>query len=85
MVLQQFWLNTHSLELRAATRAGEWRDIPIADAEKLYVIVETEHGDLPVPNALKEPEQVQGDFGQRIKELLGLEEPDANQKGGAER
>ena len=64
MVLQQLWIHS---EHEVIT----WRDVPINKAKELYSIEETEFGDIPVPNALKEPGMVQGDFGQRIKDILG--------------
>ena len=64
MVLQQLWFHPHRQEI-------EWRDIPVKDAQELYSVVSTEHGDLPVPNAVKEPETVRADFQARLKEILG--------------
>jgi hypothetical protein len=62
--LQQLWMNPNSEQ-------AEWRDVPITGESKLFTVEETEHGDLPVPNAIREPGMVQGDFGSRLKELLG--------------
>src|SRR3990167_1265043 len=51
MVLQQLWIRPDSdNELR-----NEWRDVPVERASELYSTVETEHGPLNVPNAVKEP------------------------------
>ena len=75
MVLQQLWI--HPAGSRGITHVEgkevtEWRDITIKGAQELYTDVPTEHGeDLPIPNAIKEPGVIQGDFGQRIKEILG--------------
>lgn len=63
LVLQQLWIHPD----REVT---EWRDTPTKGAEELYSVVPTEHGDLPVPNAVKEPGVVQGDFQQRIRKIL---------------
>lgn len=64
VVWEQLWIDP-------ATRMTEWRSISIVDAEKFYTTVPTKHGDLPVPNAILEPGVIQGDFNQRIKEVLG--------------
>jgi len=64
MVLQQLWIHSDHEMIK-------WQDVPIDKAKELYSIEETEFGDMPVPNALKEPGMVQSDFGQRIKEILG--------------
>jgi hypothetical protein len=66
-VLQQLWV--HADEIRA-----EWRDIPIRGAESLYSIEPTEQGDLPVPDAVKEPGVIHADLQDRIKEALGEKE-----------
>jgi hypothetical protein len=63
-VLEQLWIHPEK-------ETGQWRDVPTAGAEELYSIEDTEYGDLPVPNAVKEPGTIRGDFGQRIRELLG--------------
>jgi len=39
-------------------------------ADALYSTVETENGPLDVPNAIKEPGVIQGDFHERIRETL---------------
>ena len=64
MVLQQLWVHPESGD-------AKWKDVPVKGAKNLYTNVPTEHGDLPVPNAIKEPGVVRGDFGERIKEMLG--------------
>ena len=64
MVLQQLWIHPESEQLK-------WKDVPIKGASDLYSTVETEFGEMPVPNAVKEPGVVQGDFQARLKELLG--------------
>ena len=64
MVLQQLWIHPIG--------RSEWRDIPIRDAEALYSTEQTKSGEeFPVPNALKEPGMVKGDFPERLKEALG--------------
>ena len=65
MVLQQLWIPHWESE------KVEWRDVPVEGAAKLYSTVETEHGPLNVPNSVKEPGVVQGDFSQRLRETLG--------------
>ena len=65
LVLQQMWMNVDQ------RFQNQWRDVPIEGAEDLYTVEETEFGELPVPNAVKEPGQVRGDFEDRIKEALG--------------
>jgi hypothetical protein len=64
LVLQQLWIHPER-------EAIEWRDVPVSGAKDLYSVIETEFGDLPVPNAVKEPGAVQGDFKQRIRKILG--------------
>ena len=66
MVLQQLWIHPEKELI-------EWRDVSTEKAAELYSVEETEFGDLPVPNAVKEPGMVRGDFGQRIREILGTE------------
>jgi len=58
-VLQHWWANNDNGNV-------EWRDVPIHDAEKLYTV--TDKG-LPVPNSIREPGVVRGDFFQRMREL----------------
>jgi hypothetical protein len=67
MVLRQLWIHP-------GREAVEWRDIEIEGAEKLFSYVSTEYGDLPVPDAVKEPGVVKGDFQQRIKEAISQPE-----------
>jgi len=62
MILQQLWLHQDK-------GAREWRDVPIKGIEYLCTTVATDHGDMPVPNAVKEPGTVVGDFGKRLNEL----------------
>jgi len=72
MILQQLWI--HPDGVRPGWRdhvRNEWRDVPIAGGSKLYSVEETEFGELPVPNAVKEPGVVVGSFADRIKESLG--------------
>ena len=64
MVLQQLWV-------KPSTEYVEWRDVQVAGAKELYTTVPTEHGDMPVPNAVKEPESVQADFRQRVRDAIG--------------
>ena len=68
LVLQQLWIKPGD------TMTAEWRDVPTAGAEQLYSMTSTEFGDIPIPNAIKEPGQIKGDFQQRLNELLGGEE-----------
>ena len=63
-VHQQLWIHPEK-------ELYEWRDVPMSGADKLYSVEETEFGDLPVPNAIKEPGMVRGDFKQRLREMLG--------------
>ena len=67
MVLQQLWVCPDG-------RTPEWRDVPIEGAEDLYTTVPTKYGDMPVPNAAREPGTVRGDFQGRLKEVLGDQE-----------
>lgn len=64
LVLQQLWIHPDR-------EIAEWRDIPIEGASDLYSTEETEFGPLPVPNVIKEPGMIRGDFGKKIKEMLG--------------
>ena len=66
LVLQQLWIHLEKELI-------QWRDVPTAGAKDLYSVEETEFGDLPVPNAVKEPGMVRGDFQQRLREILGEE------------
>jgi len=70
MVLQQLWINPE-------TTAIDWRDIPTKDATKFYSVEETDSGPLPIPNFIKEPGAVQGDFGKRVSEILGKDIDDS--------
>ncbi len=67
MVLQQLWLQPDR-------GLAEWRDVPVEGAKDLFTEVQTEVGDLPVPNAVREPGTVRGDFAGRIREILGDDE-----------
>ena len=67
MVLQQLWFHPEREEL-------QWRDVPVRDAKKLFSVESTEFGDMPVPNAVKEPGMIRGDFQQRLHEILGEED-----------
>ena len=64
LILQQLWI-------LPASQLVEWRDVPTEGGQDLYSVEQTESGPLPVPDAVKEPGMVRGDFGQRLKELLG--------------
>ena len=64
MVLQQLWIHPEKELI-------EWRDVSAEDAAELYSVEETEFGDLPVPRAINEPGTIQGDFKQRIRDILG--------------
>lgn len=68
MVLQQLWIKSPA--------TAEWRDVPIDGARELYCVADTAHGPLPVPNAIREPGQVQGDLRQRVREILGEDSDD---------
>ena len=65
MVLQQLWINPDRSDV-------EWRDMPMAaSVSDLYSVEDTEFGELPVPNAIKQPGVIRADFHQRIREILG--------------
>jgi len=64
MILQQLWIHPDQ-------EGVKWLDVPTAGAAELYTVEDTEFGELPVPNAVKQPGMVRGDFQQRIRELLG--------------
>jgi hypothetical protein len=64
LVLQQLWL-------QPATGAALWRDVPVEGADTLYSVEQTDSGPLPIPNAVKDPGTIRGDFQQRIREALG--------------
>ena len=64
MVLQQLWINPDQ-------EIVVWRDVPTAKASELYSVEDTEFGELPVPNSIKQPGMIRADFQQRISELLG--------------
>jgi len=66
-VLQQLWIHPER-------ESAVWRDVPIAGASELYSVEQTEFGDLPVPRAINEPGTIQGDFKQRLGEILGEED-----------
>jgi len=68
VILQQLWFHPDREQ-------SEWRDVPVKDADKLYSVEQTECGDLPVPNALKEPGIVRADFPQRLKDITGNNYP----------
>ena len=63
-VLQQLWIHPES-------ELAEWRDIHTAGTSELYSVEQTKTGDLPVPNAVKEPGTIRGDFRQRLRDILG--------------
>jgi len=63
-VLQQLWIH--------ATQRPEWRDVPTLDRH-LYSTVETEYGPLPVPEAVRQPEQIPMDLAAKVREALGDE------------
>lgn len=67
MVLQQLWISD-----RGDVGMSEWRDVPIENAGQLY----SDEDGLPVPNAIKEPGQIVGDFPGRVRELLGDDYPE---------
>ena len=65
MVLQQLWIHQ---EKETAT----WKDVLIEGAEELYSTEQTESGEeFPVPNAIKEPGMIKGDFPAKLGEMLG--------------
>jgi hypothetical protein len=70
---QQWVLQQLFVKLDEDVEAGpyEWRDVPRKGADALYSIEQTEHGDLPIPDAVGKPGVIQGDFRQRIREALG--------------
>lgn len=80
MVLQQLWIKETKTPSGYRDYAydvrEEWRDVPIEGAEDLFSTVSTEHGDMPVPDAVREPGVVRGDFQGRIREAMGEEEGD---------
>jgi hypothetical protein len=67
MVLQQLWVHPER-------ELAVWRDVPTKGDSELYSVEQTEHGELPVPNAVKEPGTIRGSFLDRIKEALGEDE-----------
>ena len=65
IALQQLWINPDTNDV-------EWRDVPTAGTDNLYTNVETEHGELPVPNAVREPGVVApANLHEKIREALG--------------
>ncbi len=60
MVLQQRWLRPENPDMELWRE--NWRDVPVEGAAQLYSTVETEHGPLNVPNSIKEPGVIIGDF-----------------------
>lgn len=63
-VLQQLWIHPEKILI-------QWRNVPDKDLQNLYSTENTESGPLPVPNVIKEPEIVRGNFREKIKEILG--------------
>jgi len=61
MVLQQLWIGPN---------LAEWRDVPIRGAEGFFSNVDG----MPVPNAIKEPGVVRGDFRQKLRKTLREDE-----------
>ncbi len=61
-VLQQLWIHDDKMP--------EWRDVPTAD-EGLYSVEYTDFGELPVPNAIRQPGTVQMNIQDKIREALG--------------
>lgn len=74
MVLQQLWIHSEIEE-------AEWRDIPTQGASELYSVVDTEFGEMPVPNSIREPEIVRGDFHDKLKEIIGDSHVGDSQEG----
>jgi hypothetical protein len=72
-VLEQLWIH-------AKNELLVWRPVPTKDAAKLYSVVSTEYGDLPIPNSIKQPGTVHGDFAARVKEILGQDSTDSRHK-----
>jgi hypothetical protein len=64
MVLQQLWIHPEN-------ELVEWRDVPTTGSKDLYSVEQTERGDLPVPTSVQTPGTVQGDFKQRLRDVLG--------------
>jgi hypothetical protein len=63
--LQQLWINVTTEEV-------EWRDVLPSGVKHLYSIEETEYGDLPVPNSIREPGVVvMDDLRDKIREAMG--------------
>ena len=57
LVLQQLWISK---------KDEEWRDVPIVD-DGLY---SAGKDDIPIPEAVREPGAVIGDFVERLREIL---------------
>jgi hypothetical protein len=65
-VYQQLWIHTQNQD-------PEWRDIPTLDSH-LYEVETTPDGkQLPVPNAVKQPQAIPMDLQAKIREALGEE------------
>lgn len=64
-ILQQAWIHPETLEV-------ELRPVPFND-KHLYTTAETEHGPLPIPNAIKEPEILPMDLHEKLRELFDLD------------
>jgi hypothetical protein len=62
LVLQQLWRHRDTAE-------PQWRDVPVEGAESLYSTVSSQFGDIPIPNAVREPGVVRADFQERLNEL----------------
>ena len=64
IAIQQLWIHDDG--------HTEWRPIPFDDSD-LYTVQNTEYGDLPVPNAVRQPAAVPMDLAQKVREALGEE------------
>ena len=81
MVLQQLWINPNEMKAQhspcgswsSVSSAYRWRDVPIEGSEQLY----SDQDGLPVPEAVREPGAVVGDFPGRLGEILGEDYDDS--------
>jgi hypothetical protein len=64
LILQQFWFHPEN-------ELAEWRDVFIEGGNDLFSVEETKFGKLPIPNAIKEPGMIRGNFSDQIKKALG--------------
>ena len=64
LVLQQMWINPSNEYIKFV-------DVPIQGAEDLYTTEDTKYGPMPVPNAIKAPGTIVGNFHERLDDILG--------------